>query len=246
MLPAPVSNTPPSSNPKSLEGGGSNSSSMEREKIMSHPYFHRLLTAYVNCQKVGAPAEMAARLEEAEACAGARRGQGGCAESEDPALDQFMEAYCEMLIKYEQELSKSLAEAKLFFATIQRHFQALTFCFSDSSAHTTTREMIMIEGEDEKLKEELLEKYRGCLGNLKEEFSKKKKNGKLPKQGRQQLLNWWNRHYKWPYPSEAEKMALAESTGLEQKQINNWFINQRKRHWKPASSNNAPVTLHFH
>jgi len=33
---------------------------------------------------------------------------------------------------------------------------------------------------------------------------------------------------------EMEKAALAESTGLDAKQINNWFINQRKRHWKPA------------
>jgi len=37
------------------------------------------------------------------------------------------------------------------------------------------------------------------------------------------------------YRQETEKMALAETTGLDQKQINNWFINQRKRHWKPAS-----------
>ena len=33
---------------------------------------------------------------------------------------------------------------------------------------------------------------------------------------------------------EAQKLALAESTGLDLKQINNWFINQRKRHWKPS------------
>lgn len=33
---------------------------------------------------------------------------------------------------------------------------------------------------------------------------------------------------------ETEKVALAEATGLDQKQINNWFINQRKRHWKPS------------
>jgi hypothetical protein len=33
---------------------------------------------------------------------------------------------------------------------------------------------------------------------------------------------------------ELEKAALADSTGLDAKQINNWFINQRKRHWKPA------------
>lgn len=33
---------------------------------------------------------------------------------------------------------------------------------------------------------------------------------------------------------EEEKVKLSEITGLDQKQINNWFINQRKRHWKPA------------
>lgn len=33
---------------------------------------------------------------------------------------------------------------------------------------------------------------------------------------------------------ESQKLALAESTGLDPKQINNWFINQRKRHWKPT------------
>lgn len=33
---------------------------------------------------------------------------------------------------------------------------------------------------------------------------------------------------------EEEKNKLSEITGLDQKQINNWFINQRKRHWKPS------------
>lgn len=33
---------------------------------------------------------------------------------------------------------------------------------------------------------------------------------------------------------EEEKLKLSEVTGLDQKQINNWFINQRKRHWKPS------------
>ena len=33
---------------------------------------------------------------------------------------------------------------------------------------------------------------------------------------------------------EEEKNKLSEVTGLDQKQINNWFINQRKRHWKPS------------
>lgn len=33
---------------------------------------------------------------------------------------------------------------------------------------------------------------------------------------------------------EEDKAKLAEVTGLDQKQINNWFINQRKRHWRPS------------
>ncbi|KAK2992200.1 LOW QUALITY PROTEIN: hypothetical protein RJ640_005687 [Escallonia rubra] len=90
------------------------------------------------------------------------------------------------------------------------------------------------QAEDRELKGQLLRKYSGYLGSLKQEFMKKRKKGKLPKEARQQLLDWWSRHYKWPYPSESQKLALAESTGLDQKQINNWFINQRKRHWKPS------------
>ncbi|KAG2288341.1 hypothetical protein Bca52824_047945 [Brassica carinata] len=93
-------------------------------------------------------------------------------------------------------------------------------------------EFIDPQAEDRELKGQLLRKYSGYLGSLKQEFMKKKKKGKLPKEARQQLLDWWSRHYKWPYPPEQQKLALAESTGLDQKQINNWFINQRKRHWK--------------
>ncbi|OMO67588.1 hypothetical protein COLO4_30089 [Corchorus olitorius] len=90
--------------------------------------------------------------------------------------------------------------------------------------------------EDRELKEKLLRKYSGYISTLKHEFSKKKKKGKLPKEARQTLLDWWNVHYKWPYPTEADKLCLAEATGLDQKQINNWFINQRKRHWKPSEN----------
>ncbi|KAK1281449.1 Homeobox protein knotted-1-like 6 [Acorus gramineus] len=91
-------------------------------------------------------------------------------------------------------------------------------------------------GEDRDIKDILMRKYSGYLSSLKQKFSKKKKKGKLPNEARQMLLDWWNNHYKWPYPTEADKIALAESTGLDQKQINNWFINQRKRHWKPSEN----------
>lgn len=55
--------------------------------------------------------------------------------------------------------------------------------------------------EDRELKDHLLRKYSGYLSSLKQEFTKKKKKGKLPKDARQKLLDWWHLHFKWPYPS---------------------------------------------
>ncbi|RZB54613.1 Homeobox protein SBH1 isoform C [Glycine soja] len=216
--------------------------------------------------QVGAPPEVMGRLEEACASAAVTMAGGTASIGEDPELDQFMEAYCEMLIKYEQELSKPFKEAMLFLQRIECQFKSLTI---SSSLDTTgifqgcsrfwenckkfnpacneaidrngssddvdvQTNIIDPQAEDQELKGQLLRKYRGYLGSLKQEFTKKRKKGKLPKEARQQLLEWWSRHYKWPYPSESQKLALAESTGLDQKQINNWFINQRKRHWKPS------------
>ncbi|KAL0357901.1 UNVERIFIED_CONTAM: Homeobox protein knotted-1-like 6 [Sesamum calycinum] len=88
-----------------------------------------------------------------------------------------------------------------------------------------------MKSEDRQLKDTLLRRYGSHISSLKFEFSKKKKKGKLPKEATQTLLEWWNSHCKWPYPTEADKIALAKSTGLDQKQINNWFINKRKRQW---------------
>ncbi|RZS03982.1 hypothetical protein BHM03_00034247 [Ensete ventricosum] len=124
--------------------------------------------------------------------------------------------------------------------------------------------------EDKELKHHLLKKYGGYLSSLRQQLSKKKKKEKLPKDARQKLLHWWELHYTWPYPSvcedlslpllslqtkaliclfldmETEKVALAESTGLDQKQINNWFINQRKRHWKPSADMQFALMDGFH
>lgn len=62
----------------------------------------------------------------------ASMGGGSAAIGEDPGLDQFMEAYCEMLSKYEQELCKPFKEAMLFFSRIESQFKALTTSSSDS------------------------------------------------------------------------------------------------------------------
>ncbi|XP_068656521.1 homeotic protein knotted-1-like [Aristolochia californica] len=226
-----------------------------KAKIVAHPQYFNLLEAYMNCQKVGAPPEVEERLTAIGREFQSRPRSIICRETVgDPELDQFMEAYYDMLVKYRKELTRPLQEAMDFMRRIESQLNCLSngtvLNFStdekceegvgsseedqDGSGGETELPEIDPRAEERELKHHLLKKYSGYLSSLKQELSKKKKKGKLPKEARQKLLSWWELHYKWPYPSESEKVALAESTGLDQKQINNWFINQRKRHWKPS------------
>ncbi|KAJ0765902.1 putative transcription factor Homeodomain-TALE-KNOX family [Helianthus annuus] len=227
-------------------------SSANRAKIMSHPLYPKLLQAYIACQKVGAPPDIANLFNEIFRENDFRRRSSACScVGDDPELDQFMETYCEMLDRYRSDLAKPFDEATMFFSNMQTQLSDLCNGASvtnhtDENEERSEEDLSMGEAaevpksdwtnEDRALKEKLLRKYRKYISSLRHEFSNKKKKGKLPKEARQVLLDWWSIHYRWPYPTEADKIALAESTGLDQKQINNWFINQRKRHWKPSEN----------
>ncbi|XP_058076977.1 homeobox protein knotted-1-like 1 [Magnolia sinica] len=222
-----------------------------KAQIASHPKYPSLVSAYIECRKVGAPPEIATLLEE---IGRENHPNRVCGEiGADPELDEFMDSYCEVLIRYKDELSKPFDEATTFLSEIE--LQLSNLCTgtsttwndpSDEAVGSSEEELSCVDVEaqesqevgphpgDQELKEMLLRKYSGYLSNLRKEFLKKKKKGKLPRDARLMLLDWWNTHYRWPYPTDEEKAKLAETTGLDQKQINNWFINQRKRHWKPS------------
>jgi len=40
-------------------------------------------------------------------------------------------------------------------------------------------------------------------------------------------------HIYHPYPSESEKARIIADTGIDRKRLNNWFVNNRIRFWKP-------------
>ncbi|GAB2220471.1 hypothetical protein Drorol1_Dr00008123 [Drosera rotundifolia] len=223
-----------------------------KAKISSHPRYPSLLEAYIDCQKVGAPPDLARVLDEIqqEHKFSRRDGNNAVPLGSDPELDEFMETYLEMLVKCKSDLSRSFDEATTFLNKIQLEFSDLCSgvagaAASDEAALSSDEECsggeaetqeLQAKGEDRDLKNQLLRRFGSHISSLKLEFSKKKKKGKLPRDARQALLDWWNLHDKWPYPTEADKISLAESTGLDQRQINNWFINQRKRHWKPPEN----------
>ncbi|KIW04490.1 hypothetical protein, variant [Verruconis gallopava] len=57
----------------------------------------------------------------------------------------------------------------------------------------------------------------------------RKRRGNLPKEATRILKEWFGRHHDSPYPTEDEKQDLCRQTGLQISQVNNWFINARRR-----------------
>uniref|UniRef100_A0A7N8YLR5 Meis homeobox 1 a n=1 Tax=Mastacembelus armatus TaxID=205130 RepID=A0A7N8YLR5_9TELE len=60
-----------------------------------------------------------------------------------------------------------------------------------------------------------------------------KKRGIFPKVATNILRAWLFQHLTHPYPSEEQKKQLAQDTGLTILQVNNWFINARRRIVQP-------------
>lgn len=62
-----------------------------------------------------------------------------------------------------------------------------------------------------------------------------RKASTLPAETVEYLKNWMMspEHIAHPYPTEQEKAQIMEDTGIELKQLTNWFVNNRKRYWKP-------------
>lgn len=99
----------------------------------------------------------------------------------------------------------------------------------------TESERTLMERVRQELKIELKQGFKSRIEDVREEILRKRRAGKLPGDTTTVLKNWWQQHSKWPYPTEDDKAKLVEETGLQLKQINNWFINQRKRNWHSSS-----------
>nr|GME07107.1 homeobox protein knotted-1-like LET12 isoform X2 [Ipomoea batatas] len=108
----------------------------------------------------------------------------------------------------------------------------------------TETERSLMERVRQELKHDLKQGYKEKIADIREEILRKRRAGKLPGDTTSLLKAWWQSHSKWPYPTEEDKARLVQETGLQLKQINNWFINQRKRNWhtNPSSSSSSHKT----
>lgn len=75
---------------------------------------------------------------------------------------------------------------------------------------------------------------------------REKKRGIFPKLATNIMRAWLFQHLTHPYPSEEQKKDLSEQTGLTLSQVNNWFINARRRIVQPMidqSNRSGPLGM---
>lgn len=151
-----------------------------------------------------------------------------------------------------KELEKRLNEIRIEYEMIQKHFTKSDMNYIAIMLLFLERIKTSLELEDEIVKiidcesnrfnsnitrvlEDLkqsfknIQKLSGTDGFSSIDGSIKAKRTNYPKQTSHILKKWLQENAKNPYPSDAEKALLREKTGLDATQLNNWFINARRR-----------------
>lgn len=70
--------------------------------------------------------------------------------------------------------------------------------------------------------------------------SSSSKRGVLPKSATSIMRSWLFQHIVHPYPTEDEKRTISQKTNLSLLQVNNWFINARRRILQPMLEASNP------
>nr|GEV70981.1 homeobox protein knotted-1-like 6 [Tanacetum cinerariifolium] len=94
---------------------------MIKARIVAHPSYSKLLDAYIDCQKLGAPPEISCLLDDIrqENYLRKRNTMASTCFGVDPELDVFMETFCHVLAKYKSDLVRPFAEATVFLGNIE-------------------------------------------------------------------------------------------------------------------------------
>ncbi|KAF2317107.1 hypothetical protein GH714_011817 [Hevea brasiliensis] len=241
-----------------IDGGVGGGDNWERAKckaeILGHPLYEQLLAAHVACLRIATPVDQLARIDtqlaQSQEVVAKYSVLGNGQVVDQKELDQFMTQYVLLLCSFKDQLQQHVRvhamEAVMACWELEQSLQSLTGASLGEGTGAT-----MSDDDDDQADSDanlydgsldgpdcmgfgplvLTEGYKEKIVDIREEILRKRRAGKLPGDTTSLLKAWWQSHSKWPYPTEEDKARLVQETGLQLKQINNWFINQRKRNW---------------
>mmetsp|Transcript_14192 Transcript_14192/g.38482 ORF Transcript_14192/g.38482 Transcript_14192/m.38482 type:complete len:261 (-) Transcript_14192:391-1173(-) len=210
----------------------------DAKTVMRHPLYPKLLSAQIECKKASSSdlteqrrldKQLQQSLAEIECMVDATGKSLEGPMPEDEALSEYLTACIAAATDYANDL-------KRLFAKASKHAGSLSKELDDMQRNGASywgavpRSALDKEGEHTEVLA-LKRKYTEQIKQLGDELSNKKQKVPLPKHAQSALRAWFEERYVWPYPSEKEKLQLCSITGLQKKQINDWFVNTRKREW---------------
>ncbi|KAA8522919.1 hypothetical protein F0562_009342 [Nyssa sinensis] len=224
--------------------------------ILAHPLYDQLLSAHLQCLRIATPVDQLPRIDaqlaQSQYVVAKYSVLGnGNQPLDDKDLDQFMTHYVLLLSSFKEQLQQHVRvhamEAVMACWELEQSLQSLTGIAPGEGTDTmgfgplvpTENERSLMERVRQELKHELKQNYKEKIVDIRDEILRKRRAGKLPGDTTSLLKAWWQSHSKWPYPTEEDKARLVQETGLQLKQINNWFINQRKRNWHSNASSST-------
>jgi len=143
-----------------------------------------------------------------------------------PEQDQFLEQMLEQYQLMQEELDSSwrcFGQSAEQFTTDLKEQQLRWRREQERPTSTASAAASEEEGEKEEKDDAAAASVTGPPSE------RKKRRGNLPKPATRLLQEWLSKNLQHPYPTEQQKLQFANQTGLTTKQIDNWFINTRRR-----------------
>lgn len=137
----------------------------------------------------------------------------------------FEAAYADLTRHYDAQVAALLESFDAECASLVSDSKIPAFALADDER----------ENDDEgvALQASVKRKFMDAMDVLQTAATPKRRKGNLPTEATDVFRAWFVKNVEHPYPTDVEKKAMAEQTGSTVLQITNWFINYRKRIWRP-------------
>ncbi|KAF2310511.1 hypothetical protein GH714_013324 [Hevea brasiliensis] len=209
-----------------IDGSGAGGDNWERAKckaeILGHPLYEQLLAAHVACLRIATPVDQLARIDTQLA-----QSQQVVAKTNNSFVSNPCSSslYVNEIVGDEDQLQQHVRvhamEAVMACWELEQSLQSLTGASLGEGTGAT-----MSDDDDDQADSDT-NLYDGgldgadCMGF----------GPLVPTESERSLMEHVRKELKHELKQEEDKARLVQETGLQLKQINNWFINQRKRNW---------------
>ena len=198
-----------------------------------HEYMHLMSCMLPSCMPT--PSDQSCLDEHSGATDAAQQPNDSRKHSHDErnlVLDEAVDTLIEVM-------QRRRVRAGQFYAAINEFVSEYNAMQQDLSAAEPLLKASHLTKKIAQMKETVERQYGGKVQELQRQCHNKRRRANLPKASVEVLAEWFAANKdgtRGPYPTEEEKRGLAAKANLREEQVSNWFVNVRKRYYRPSKT----------